>query len=161
MVEVALEKLRLERENRSKFKQQQQATPQAGYVAGLGAGPGPSQHNPPYPPHQNRRDNEPTKPASQRQPSPAPYLPAQQPPSSQQAPPTVAPAKRPSDAVFAPTSAAAAAARDRFSQQNQQQIGIGGGAAAMLGPRNGQGIGDMAKRNPSVSEERRLLEVVL
>ena len=157
----------MERENRSKFKQQQQVAPQAAYGAGLGAGPGqglgPSNNNnnnnnPPYPPYHNpRREAEPTKPASQRQPSPTPFLNAQQPPSSYQAPPHIAPAKRASDAVFAPASAAAAAARDRFSQ-NQ----VGAGAAAIVGPRNGQGLGlgggDVGKRNPSVSEERRLVE---
>jgi hypothetical protein len=133
MVEAALEKLRLERENRSKLKAQQQA-PQQGYGGG-GGGAGPSAIPP------SRRD-EPSKPAAYRQPSPTPFID----PRAAAAPP----AKRASDAVFAPSVAAAAAARDRFSQQGPSQ------ASAPVSARGGNP--DLPKRNPAVGEERRAAE---
>ena len=98
MVEVALEKLRLERENRSKLKQQQ------------ALGGGPSSQLP-----SSRRDDGGKQPAgaAYRQPSPTPFLNNQQ---QQQPKPRV------SDAVFAPNSAVSQ--RDRYSQQ---PAGIGAG----------------------------------
>ena len=97
MVEAALEKLRLERENRSKLKQQQ----------AIG---GPSNQPP-----SSRRDDGGKQPAGAgyRQASPTPFLNNQPPPQ---------PKSRVSDAVFAPNSAVNQ--RDRYSQQ---PAGIGAG----------------------------------
>jgi NIMA (never in mitosis gene a)-related kinase 1/4/5 len=141
MVESALEKLRLERESRTRQRSNPSSgaaiSPQPSAASAYRAQQQPGQYGDPKggAPLPSARREDPLRPAAARQPQ------AQ----------GQAPVRRPSDAVFQPSvEAARKEVRDRFA--------VGGGGGGGSAARSGDQDKDKPKRNPSVSEERRILD---